>query len=863
MPTLRCLSALRLLAVMTVALVSSAADRPPAKAPAVPAALPPEVEILQPGVKLTMLAEHPALVTPTGIDVDAGGRIWVVSSHTHFRPEGYAGPAYDEVLVFNRDGAGRKVFYSKTTATMDLELGRDGWVYLAERSRILRVKDTDGDGVGDTEETLATLRTEADYPHNGLSGFAWHPDGDLVFSLGENMWKQWMLTGRDGSSVAGSGEGGIFRCKPDGTQMRRIAKGFWNPFGVTVRDDGEMFAVENDPGSRPPCRLLHIVEGGDYGYQRNYGEAPFHPFVAWNGELRGTLPMLHASGEAPCGIVTLGGGVLGLSWGDHRVDFYPLRRSGAGFETTRLELLRGGNNFRPVCIARGPDGAFYLTDWVYTSYELHGRGRLWKLEIDPRAASWLTPAKPGPPTAESKLAAELRAGKAKLTEARLFELARGRDAFLSDAAVQSLARSTGKWTLESLRKLGAADRAWALLALKRATPDDERWPRAFLNDPDPEVRFECVRWIADACFQSFTPDIERMLASADLDYRLFEALLAAANTLRGESRAGVTDVNTLVSRLNDRDTSATVKGYALRLVPPTHAKLKVPFLEELLAVNDPVLSLESVRTLAAQDKPEGVVLLAGIAADEKRPAALRAEAVAGLASSTDDHRALLVKLAADSDRTIRHESLRALRAATLDGGNSAALRTVMEKFPESRSLVEAVLKPGAYNEGRPEFADTTAWQKRLDALPGQPDAESGRRIFFHSRVALCSSCHRHSGRGVLVGPDLSAVADRGDPAWLLQSILQPSREVAPQFFPVSLGLKDGNEFVGFLLRKGGQSGKEFYRDVAGREQGFLKDDIVHRRELRTSVMPEGLAASLTDEELRDLLAFLMPARGAK
>jgi len=60
----------------------------PLKAPDVPSELPPQIEVLQPGVKLTLLAEHPDLVTPIGIDVDAKGSTWLVSSHTHFPPQG-------------------------------------------------------------------------------------------------------------------------------------------------------------------------------------------------------------------------------------------------------------------------------------------------------------------------------------------------------------------------------------------------------------------------------------------------------------------------------------------------------------------------------------------------------------------------------------------------------------------------------------------------------------------------------------------------------------------------------------------------------------------------------------------------------
>ena len=47
----------------------------PVKAPIVPTDLPPEIQILQPGVKLTLLVEHPDLATPTGLDVDAQGNL--------------------------------------------------------------------------------------------------------------------------------------------------------------------------------------------------------------------------------------------------------------------------------------------------------------------------------------------------------------------------------------------------------------------------------------------------------------------------------------------------------------------------------------------------------------------------------------------------------------------------------------------------------------------------------------------------------------------------------------------------------------------------------------------------------------------
>ncbi len=114
--------------------------------------------------------------------------------------------------------------------------------------------------------------------------------GNVYFGLGENLGASYRLIGRTERHSAGGGEGGnIYRCQPDGTQLERVATGFWNPFHVAFDVFGRLFAVDNDPDSRPPCRLLHIVDGGDYGYRFRNGRKGLHPFTAWNGELPGTL----------------------------------------------------------------------------------------------------------------------------------------------------------------------------------------------------------------------------------------------------------------------------------------------------------------------------------------------------------------------------------------------------------------------------------------------------------------------------------------------------------------------------------------------------------------------------------------------
>ena len=819
-----------------------------------PADLAPQIMLQNPGVQLTLVAEHPDVVTPTGLDVDSSGNVWLICSHTHFRPENYEGPEHDEVVIIKPDGT-RSVFFNETTATMDLELGHDGWVYLAERDRILRVKDTDNDGKGDKTEVVADLQTEADYPHNGLSGLAWHPDGNLIFSLGENFWKSWTLTGSDQQTITGTGEGGIFSCTPRGRSLKRIAKGFWNPFGVCVRKDGSIFAAENDPGSRPPCRLLHIVDGGDYGFQRHYGNAAYHPFVCWDGELRGTLPMLHSLAEAPCGIASLGNGLVVPSWTDHRIDFYPLAEHGASFKTHQVPLVRGGNHFRPTCIAKVSATVFYLTDWVFGSYQLHGRGRIWKLEINPETADWMEPAKSGATTPESKLASDLANGTKRFNKNELLKLCRHDDPFLKHAAIMALGKSIKSAGIGEIDALSPADKNSLLLAIKSSDPGNAKWVDYFLSESDTEIRFETLRWISEYRLKEFLPKVENIVSDPELDYKTFEAALAAINTLADNPQAGVADPAMLLSRIRDQNVPLQVRAYALRLLPPKDKSFTNPLWQELLTTGDADVLQELTRGLVANQSEDARELLFKIAEDESISIATRADAIGGLSLATGDDIPRLIELAKSADRSLREESLRSLRYCQLDNQQRQQLIEIANRQPDSLDLINAAMQPTEIAKDRPPITETTAWQMRLDQIQQPVDLDAGRRIFHHAQVGTCSKCHRHLGRGSVVGPDLSAMSDAGSPHRILRSILQPSLEVDPQFFPRMLITDDGHVFTGIMLRDGG-GGNEVYRDNTGRERVFKTAQIVERKPLTTSMMPEGLVDTMTDRELRDLIAFM-------
>lgn len=346
-----------------------------------------------PRLVVELVAREPDIVTPTGLAVDEAGRVWAIENNTHERPDDYRGYPSDRIRVFDLDMHGRvqgvHTFADGFRNAMSLALGRDGAVYLATRSEVYRLHGGHGQLKADERRLIVRLDSPGAYPHNGLSGLTFDPLGNLYFSLGENLGAPYRLIGSDGVTLSGGGEGGsIYHCRPDGTGLVRMATGFWNTFGLGFDAFGRLFAVDNDPDSRGPCRLVHVVPGGDYGFRFRNGRKGLHPFTAWDGELPGTLPMVAGTSEAPCAVVAYEhrglpaeyrGQLLVTSWGDHLIERFALQRKGASFTSHARPLIRGGEDFRPVAMAVAPDGSLFVSDWVDKSYPVHGKGRIWHI----------------------------------------------------------------------------------------------------------------------------------------------------------------------------------------------------------------------------------------------------------------------------------------------------------------------------------------------------------------------------------------------------------------------------------------------------------------------------------------------------
>jgi hypothetical protein len=799
--------------------------------------------------RLELVASEPAIVTPVGVAFDRAGRLLVVESHTHARPEGYQGPPGDRIrMLADSDGDGRldqwSTFAEGFRHAMNLLVRPDGGVYLVTRHNVVLLTDTDGDGQADHERELVRLETDDDYPHNGLGGIAQTSDGELLLSLGENHGFAYRLIGSDAMAITGTGGAdGVFRATADGGNLQRLAVGVWNPFSLCVDPHGRVFVVDNDPDASPPCRLLHIVPGGDYGYLFQYGRAGTHPLQAWNGELPGTLPMICGTGEAPTAIVPHAGRLWVTSWGDHRIESYRLVPSGATFTAEREVVVQGGADFRPTGMAVAPDGSLYFGDWVKRDYPVHGRGRIWRLVLPAHEIGDRFPMV----TPEQQRLASLTGDDVEIA------LGSG-DPFVHAAGVWALGEKGVRTVFDEASQAVDADGATkTVLTPFSPSPhprvrlghlESLRWNRradalelltSALADPSADVRLYAVRWIADERLVALRDDVAALVDGPLPTPRYYLAVLAAIDWLDHEPKmrsSGISD-GLLARELRNDRRSPEQHSLALSLLSPDDKFLTLDRLRAYLQTRHAPLRMEAIRSLAQQSNPQRFAVLAEMARDVDESEAMRAEAIAGLAAAAEAQRELLEQLAASDSPLLAREADRVLRLARLRP-------TPPERKPPADNLAE--------------------WVELLnnpDDLHSAADAESGRRLFFSSVGARCSICHQHSGRGGHVGTDLTHVGRTSTRERIIASILQPSQEIAPEYQPWQLTTDDGKTHVGLRLAEGGDDGSEEYLDDAGNRFVLTSESIESRAASTTSIMPDGLEATISLADFRDLLAFLV------
>lgn len=152
--------------------------------------------------------------------------------------------------------------------------------------------------------------------------------------------------------------------------------------------------------------------------------------------------------------------------------------------------------------------------------------------------------------------------------------------------------------------------------------------------------------------------------------------------------------------------------------------------------------------------------------------------------------------------------------------------------------------------GPPIVERAAALQRVTPALKLTGTPGRGREIFLQR----CASCHRLGGEGEPIGPDLASVKAYGKD-WILSAIVEPNREVRPDYTTVVGGTRTGETFFGVLMDETPQS--IFVRRPEGNQEVWPRASLQYVQPQPWSIMPEGLELGLTTQAVADLLEYIM------
>jgi putative membrane-bound dehydrogenase-like protein len=160
---------------------------------------------------------------------------------------------------------------------------------------------------------------------------------------------------------------------------------------------------------------------------------------------------------------------------------------------------------------------------------------------------------------------------------------------------------------------------------------------------------------------------------------------------------------------------------------------------------------------------------------------------------------------------------------------------------------------------RTKSSKTEHEQLAAAALHDRGNPQRGREIFLNVEKSQCLKCHHLNDEGARIGPDLTGLGLRFSRIHLVESILEPSRTIAPSYVTVAIVRTDGRLLSGVKVRETGRA--VTIGDREGKLHAIPRDEIEELTVQPISTMPEGLEKQLTEHEFVDLIAFLMSQTG--
>ncbi len=379
------------------------------------------------GLQATLFAAEPLVNNPTNIDVDSRGRVWVAEGQnyrmTHKKDLPRIEGADKIKILEDTDGDGvadqvtvfaDNIFPIPMGLAVEEQYDKAGRytgarVYIGNSPDLLVFEDTDGDDKADKRSVLLTGFGGVDSDH-GVHGMTLGLDGRLYFTHGDGCCsfeakdnshnaRNFDVTDASGRHVTSSNLANTLRVDRDGRNFEILADRQRNNYETSLNANGVAFTSDNDDDGNRGCRVIWVMDGGNYGY-RTPG-SPRH----WGEETPGIVPKLVGTGNgSPSGITVYEGALLGSKYrgglfeadaGTRQVNFFPIERHDASFRTTYEVLLKSDDPwFRPVDAAAAPDGSVLVADWYDAAVGGHNfrdqdTGRIYR--VAPQGSAWTTP----------------------------------------------------------------------------------------------------------------------------------------------------------------------------------------------------------------------------------------------------------------------------------------------------------------------------------------------------------------------------------------------------------------------------------------------------------------------------------------
>jgi putative membrane-bound dehydrogenase-like protein len=229
--------------------------------------------------------------------------------------------------------------------------------------------------------------------------------------------------------------------------------------------------------------------------------------------------------------------------------------------------------------------------------------------------------------------------------------------------------------------------------------------------------------------------------------------------------------------------------------------------------------------------------------------AIAREVIKAYANMSDD------VLAAAQSLLVARRPWAAEFLAAIEGGaidQRTIPRDVVEKLPllgDSRISAQTTrlfgeIKPATSAERHAEIDRLAAVVRAGSGIP-----KPGKQIFDQQ----CSRCHALFGKGGKVGPDLTTYR-RDDLETMLLNIVDPSAEVREGYSTHVVSTTDGRVLSGIMIEQ--DKNAVILRDSEGRGVALARADIDAMRTSARSMMPDGLLRELSDQQVRDLFAYL-------